>query len=233
MKTRRPVQAVLSALSAVPIRLAPRAWKRWHELFYWRRRKRAETTLSNEHYEYFYTTHFGLDRDFYRNKVVVDLGCGPRGSLEWADMTSRRIGIDPLAERYLELGARAHAMEYIAAPSERMPLPDGSCDVVCSFNSLDHVDSVEQTTLEIKRISRPGGLFLLLVEVNHPPTVCEPHELSPERVIGLFEPEFAAEDVRMYKPTREGIYDSILSPEVWPTPNGEHEGFLSVRFVRR
>ncbi len=233
MRKRRAAQVALQILSAIPARLAPKRWKEWHELLYWKMRKRAEGELGREHYTYFYTAHFGLAPSFYEGKVIADIGCGPRGSLEWATMASRRIGIDPLAEKYLALGADRHAMEYIASGAESIPLPDGACDVVCSFNSLDHVENVEQSVAEIKRITRPGGSLLLIVEVNHPPTACEPHELSPRRILELFAPEFRAERVAMYEPAGDGIYDSIRAGRLLNAPGDDEEGFLSVRFTRQ
>ncbi|MFN2442048.1 MAG: class I SAM-dependent methyltransferase [Thermoanaerobaculia bacterium] len=233
MRKRRMTQVVLQILSAIPARLAPKRWKEWHELLYWKMRRRAEGELQRDHYTHFYTTHFGLSPSFYEGKAVVDIGCGPRGSLEWATMASRRIGIDPLAEKYLALGADRHAMEYITSGAESIPLPDGAFDVVCSFNSLDHVESVEQSVAEIKRITRSGGSLLLLVEVNHPPTACEPHELSPRRVLDLLAPEFVAERVTIYEPAGEGIYDSILAGRALNAPGDDKAGFLSVLFTRR
>jgi ubiquinone/menaquinone biosynthesis C-methylase UbiE len=194
----------------------PIYWKELHELSYWKRQKKTEGRLANDHYAYFFTTHFGLDPSFYSGKFVLDIGCGPRGSLEWADMASRRIGVDPLAMEYLKLGANNHRMEYIASPSETIPLSDGECDIVSSFNSLDHVESVEKTIREIKRITRPCGVFLLLVEVNHPPTACEPHQLTQSSLIRMLEPEFKCDRFDMYRSSPDGIYDSIHANAKFP-----------------
>ena len=208
-------------------------WKGLHELNYWKHRKGVEGNLSNNHYKYFYTTHFDLDDSFYHNKVILDIGCGPRGSLEWASMALRRIGLDPLAKKYLKLGADQHKMEYIQSSSENIPMIDAECDVVCSFNSLDHVHNVDQTLKEIKRVTRSGGFFLLLVDVNHPPNVCEPHNLSPKTIIQLLKPEFICEIFEVYKPISEGMYNSIIANEKFINPEVSSEnGFLSARFRR-
>src|SRR5215208_921353 len=82
--------------------------KRWAELRYWRTR---ESIDSNAHYEYFFTEHFGLDRDFYKGKRVLDVGCGPRGSLEWMDVASEVVGADPLADEYRKIGAPKGRMQ--------------------------------------------------------------------------------------------------------------------------
>ena len=65
-------------------------WKRQKkkkaEFAYWAGVKTTEGNLTNEHYTYFYTEHFDLDLEFYRDSKILDLGCGPRGSLEWAQL---------------------------------------------------------------------------------------------------------------------------------------------------
>jgi SAM-dependent methyltransferase len=213
--------------------LAPTRWKERDELRYWAQQKAAEGILANDHYAYFYTTHFGLSPAFYENKTILDIGCGPRGSLVWASMAARRIGLDPLARKYLRLGASDHPMEYVAAPSEAIPLQAAACDAVSSFNSLDHVQDVCQTLSEIKRVTRPGGLFLLLVEVNHPPTRCEPHQLTPKRLVEALRPEFTCESLQVYKPAEAGIYDTIRANHRLFLPEGSSEvGYMSAKFLR-
>src|SRR3954451_9057639 len=110
------------------------------EMAYWRDRSSIEGGLSGGHYRYFFTEHFGLPESFYEGKRVLDVGCGPRGTLEWADMAAERVGVDPLVPRYRELGIDDHAMDYVAAGAEDMPFEDDSFDIVTTMNSLDHVD---------------------------------------------------------------------------------------------
>ncbi len=175
-----------------PIFLAtfPRAYKQSSEYAYWSGRSKAEQgMLSNAHYEPLFTTVYGLTRDDYRDKRVIDIGCGPRGSLEWATMAAERIGLDPLAGRYRRLGISRHSMRYVQASSEHIPFPDGHFDIVTCLNALDHVDDFRQTVAEIKRITASGGLFLVSVEIDHPPSGTEPITIS-ERDMELFGPQF-------------------------------------------
>ncbi len=215
-------------------RLFPVRWKEYNELAYWKERKAEEGELSNDHYREFYTDHFGLDADFYAGKVIMDIGCGPRGSLTWATTAKRRIGLDPLAEEYLKLGADRHDMEYIASGSEHMPLEDGACDVIFSFNSLDHVENVEASLAEVKRCVKGGGMFLLLVEVNHQPTACEPHTLTPAGLVDALTPEFAVSEVQIYRETAAGMYQSIRQKNTIPNPmQYSGEGYFSAKFTRQ
>lgn len=53
--------------------------------------KRESGKLTNDHYSWFYMDHFGLSAEDYRGRRILDIGCGPRGSLEWADMVAERV----------------------------------------------------------------------------------------------------------------------------------------------
>lgn len=189
-------------------RVAPRRAKARAELAYWRDCLRREGRLGNAHYHAFFTTHFGLSDADFAGLRVLDLGCGPRGSLEWAAMSARRVGLDPLAHAYRALGTARQAMSYVAAVSEHIPFPDASFDVVTSFNNLDHVDDLAQTVAEVKRTLAPGGLFLLLTEIGHAPTPTEPLSLD-FAVVDVFAPELEAEQVRHFEMRPAGLYQSV------------------------
>ncbi len=148
------------------------------EFSYWQVRQQAEGVLTNSHYERFYTTEFGLTAADYAGKRVLDIGCGPRGSLEWAADASERVGLDPLVARYRKLGIDSHRMTYVEGGAESIPFPDGSFDIVAAFNALDHVDDPNAAIAEFTRVTAPGGVGLLIVEVNHPPTPTEPQSLG-------------------------------------------------------
>lgn len=209
---------------------APFRGKGDHELAYWRSRKEAEGQLSNDHYVKFYTSHFGFEPSFYAGKRVLDIGCGPRGSLEWANMAAERVGLDPLANEYLRLGADKHAMRYVASPAEKIPFADGHFDVVCSFNSLDHVDNLERTIAEIIRVVRPGGHVLLLTDVNHDPTPAEPIVFSWE-VVDAFKPALECLEVRRYEKKAVGLYQSIDEALAYDDANTTRRyGVLSAKF---
>lgn len=193
---------VNSALSVLPAP-ARKRFKEYHELRYWKgvtapiARDREKLEHERAHYEYFFTTFFGLRTEDYAGKAVLDIGCGPCGSLEWAKDARERVGIDPLADKYRKLARDNQAMTYCSAPSEAIPFADGQFDVVTTFNSLDHVDDVDATIREIKRVTAPTGRILLIVEIGHAPTPTEPHYLD-EGVVAKFAPEFRPRGVRLF-----------------------------------
>lgn len=212
----------------------PEKFKERHELDYWRKRHQEESgRLGNEHYERFYTTFFGLDRAFYTGKRIIDIGCGPRGSLEWADMTAERVGVDSLANEYRKLGADRHKMTYVDAGAESIPVPDAHFDVAFSFNSLDHVDDLARAIGEIKRIVKPGGLFLLITEVNHDATATEPQCFTFD-VVDLFAPEFALLSSRRFEMSPAGIYQSLDADRAYDDADPRRrDALLCAKFERR
>ena len=211
-------------------RLAPRHAKRTAELAYWQRRRAEEGVLENDWYRDGFTTAFGIDESFYVGKRLLDIGCGPRGSLEWATMASERVGVDPLAKQYEKLNGGLHGMSYVAARSERLPFPDGHFDVVSSFNSLDHVDDVDATVQEITRVTAPDGTFLLLTNVNHTPTRTEPHSFSWE-VLQRFEGFEVIEERRLE--SRLGVVSDAIENVPYDEDRPLHVGSLAARLVRR
>jgi GT2 family glycosyltransferase/SAM-dependent methyltransferase len=189
------------------------------EFAYWLERKRAEGHLSNTHYERVYTTSFGLDRSDFAGKRVLDIGCGPRGSLEWATEASERVGLDPLVSRYRLLGIDAHQMTYVDSGAEDIPFPDGHFDIVASLNALDHVDDVDAAIGEMTRVTRSGGLGLVLVEVEHAPTATEPHSLN-WNVLTRFASWEVVRERRVALDAAHNVHGSWVRGETWRSGPG-------------
>ena len=198
---------------------------------YWKLLKEEEGALANDHFEYVYTTHFRLLPSFYAGKRLLDVGCGPRGSLEWAMTASERVGLDPLADAYRELGVDEHGMTYVRAYAERIPFPDEYFDVVSSINSLDHTDDLDRAIAEIKRVVKPSGLFLLVTDVNHRPRLREPHDYSWD-IVRRFEPEFRVLDERHFE-DRGGVHASLFEAEPYDhAVVRKRHGVLSAKLER-
>jgi ubiquinone/menaquinone biosynthesis C-methylase UbiE len=206
--------------------------KRNAELAFWHLQKGQESTLGSEHFEYFFTEHFGIDSDFYTNKRVLDIGCGPRGSLEWANSAAQRVGLDPLVNAYRELGIDNHETEYVNSGAEDIPFDDGHFDIVSSINNLDHVDDLTSAIEQIKRVTASGGTFILITEVNHEPTVTEPRTFSWE-IVDRFTPEFELVNECRRLKSSNGVLNSAKSGDKpIPSDNATKPAILSARFER-
>jgi SAM-dependent methyltransferase len=226
--------AMRRALREVRSRLRSRsARKEAAEMSYWRARYEDEGTFSNSHYETFFTSVFGLSRDYYAGKRVLDIGCGPRGSLEWASMAAERVGLDPLVDSYRELGIAGHQMTYVNSGAEQIPFPDGHFDVVSLLNSLDHVDDLDAVIAEVGRVAKPGGTLLLVVELDHEPTVPEPQSFSWD-IVDRFTDDWEVLDER-HRESSSGLIlaDAEKGRDYDHDDERERPGILLARFERR
>lgn len=157
------------------------------EMNWWNTKFEAENgTLKNTHYKMLYTEFFAVSPDVYAGMKVLDLGCGPRGSLEWMIEAKTRVCLDPLADKYGRLGANTHDMVYVRSGVESMPLLDSSFDVVTSINNFDHVSNPMEGLLEIQRVLKPGGTMRMIVELHAVPTACEPQAFTLELLRSMF-----------------------------------------------
>jgi SAM-dependent methyltransferase len=100
---------------------------------------------------------------------VLDIGCGRGGLVEQlAHPLAQVIGVDPdrhsLAEHRLPL-PRAVAL------SRRLPLPDGAVDVAYAAWVLEHVADPAADLREIRRVLRPGGVFVFITPNRRHPLI--------------------------------------------------------------
>jgi 2-polyprenyl-3-methyl-5-hydroxy-6-metoxy-1,4-benzoquinol methylase len=205
--------------------------KRGRELAFWLSRRVREGRLENAQYEFFFTEAFGLDSSFFAGKRILDVGCGPRGSLEWAKDAEERVGLDPLVAQYRLLGIDRHSMTYVNAPAEQMPLSDAYFDIISCLNALDHVEDVEKTIEEITRVAAPGAALLLLTDVNHEPTITEPQTFSWD-VLSLFR-GWQIVDLHQYERDPVGVYESLKAAKPYDLENPAlRYGLLAARLQR-
>jgi SAM-dependent methyltransferase len=95
---------------------------------------------------------------------VLDAGCGVGyGSAFLARRARRVVGVDR-SEEALEY-ARAHYLEpnveYVRADLLELPLPDRSFDVVCAFETIEHLDDPAAFLRTVARVLRPEGTLLV------------------------------------------------------------------------
>lgn len=106
---------------------------------------------------------------------VLEIGIGTGPNLKYyaaADSGVRVFGVDPnqKMERYAQAAAVASGLplsnfEFIQAVGEAIPLDDASVDAVVGTLVLCSVKDVDKTLKEIKRVLRPGGLYLFVEHV--------------------------------------------------------------------
>jgi ubiquinone/menaquinone biosynthesis C-methylase UbiE len=97
------------------------------------------------------------DESFSRG---LDVGCGTGYSAAaLADYCTRVYGIDPSPSMLTQAMVHERVF-YLGGAAERIPLPDGSVDVVTFAGSLSYADS-DSTRDEIRRVCRRGAVIVV------------------------------------------------------------------------
>jgi len=148
---------------------------------------------------------------FIEGKVVADFGCGPCGSLVWAESAAIRIGIDVLVDQYSRYfpSILSHGMIYLKNTEETIPFPSEFVDVMFSLNAMDHVNNFSTMCKEIIRVIKPGGIFCCSFNLEEPATVFEPQRLT-EKIIKENLLDFL--DIKSYRATIPGPKDDPYRP---------------------
>jgi ubiquinone/menaquinone biosynthesis C-methylase UbiE len=101
----------------------------------------------------------------WAGRTIVDLGCGTGYWLRrYASEAARVVGVEP-DPALLSVARRAAALsrsEVVAGSAERIPLADGSVDVVHARFSYFFPPGVEAGLAEVLRVLRPGGRLVVV-----------------------------------------------------------------------
>ena len=151
-------------------------------------REASVLTWHRLHQEPKYLCDLELERDAFEGRIVLDVGSGPIPSAT-CFTASELYCLDQLHSQYANLGfpydCYQDNVHFVAGSSEQMPLEDAYFDVVLAVNSIDHVDNIENTAKEIRRVLKPGGELRMHVHY-HSPTITEPLAFSDLEVARLF-----------------------------------------------
>ena len=185
-------------------------------------------------YNQYFKKYFELSDDFIINKKILDVGCGPNCSFEWA-VDAFGIGLDHLIDKYnLEFKlSKYEDFIRIASKVEYIPFKNNVFDIVSSINSLDHVDDVDVSIKEITRVLKKDGLFLLIVDINNTINKCEPNNFQWNIDDIIIEYGYTLIVKKYYNKHHNGMYSSI-STDAYSIvlPNPEQKGVLLAKFKK-
>jgi SAM-dependent methyltransferase len=141
-------------------------------------------------------------------REVLDAGCGVGyGTAFLADTARHVVGVDRSEEAiaYARTRYARTNVEFEVADLLALPVPDDAFDVVCCFETIEHLSDQDAFVAEIRRVLRPGGLFLVSTPradstTDAPANPFHERELSPDDFERLLRSRF--DDVELYAQRR-------------------------------
>jgi SAM-dependent methyltransferase len=132
-----------------------------------------EFALWGEFHQHRHEMRYDLVADDVRRHVpaggtILDIGCGSALVADRVlDVNARYVGLDfpahhlgYAAKRFLDMPRQLETV-FIRGDGERLPLRDGTVDVVVLSEVLEHLLEPDRAVWEISRVLRPGGVFLM------------------------------------------------------------------------
>ena len=101
-------------------------------------------------------------------ETVVDVGCGNGAYLAELNRSGHRgtrVGVDLSEGMARSVREQRVASGAVVGDAPRLPLPDGCVDAALCMHMLYHVPDRPAAVRELRRITRPGGVVLMVL--NH------------------------------------------------------------------
>jgi GT2 family glycosyltransferase/2-polyprenyl-3-methyl-5-hydroxy-6-metoxy-1,4-benzoquinol methylase len=115
---------------------------------------------------YEHLARYFFAQPFAAGKCVLDIGSGEGyGSHLLATFAESVIGVDSSVEAVegatLRYGAQCANLRYLQGSATVLPLATNSVDLVVAFEILEHIADHQGMLAEVRRVLRPGGVFLV------------------------------------------------------------------------
>ena len=103
-------------------------------------------------------------KQFCAGKLVLDIACGVGyGSVYLAQSAKKVFGgyISEEAILYAKKHYQKENIQFMVMDAACLEFPDKYFDVICSFETLEHLDNPQKYLTKVKRLLNEGGIFII------------------------------------------------------------------------
>jgi SAM-dependent methyltransferase len=94
---------------------------------------------------------------------LLDVGCGTGGASLVLSRHGDAYALDRAPESFRLSMDRPYRHRVVSSLEQQLPFADGSFDVVCALDILEHLDDDRAATRELHRVCKPGGVVVAYV----------------------------------------------------------------------
>lgn len=126
----------------------------------------GERLIPNSINETFYEHihRYALAQEYVVGKIILDIASGEGyGSNLLAQKAKYVTGVD-ISNEAIEHAKEKYNkdnLQYIQGSVTEIPLPDGTIDVVVSFETIEHLEYHNEMLMEIKRVLKKNGILII------------------------------------------------------------------------
>lgn len=149
---------------------------------------------------------YAFARQFVGGKSVLDAACGEGyGSVLLGTVAESVVGVDidaPTIAHAIERYREANHVRFLTGSCTALPLADASLDAVVSFETVEHLDAIDQPKMvaEFARVLKRDGVLIisspnkrLYSDARAYVNEFHPHELYRDGLTALLAPHFPAQ----------------------------------------
>lgn len=153
----------------------------------------------------FHKDRYVFASQYISNKTVVDVASGTGYG---ADLMASRakpekiygLEINAKAVAYAKSKYQSEIVEFKQGSITEMPFPDNFCDVLTSFETIEHVEDEHKQLQEIQRVLKPGGYYILSTPNNWGLTAHHVRDYDYDSIREIVGKYFAIEAVFNHNP---------------------------------
>jgi len=97
------------------------------------------------------------------NARLLDVGCGTGGASLVLARHGQAFALDRAPQSFAISMDRPYRHRVVSSLEQRLPFSDGSFDVVCALDILEHLDDDFASARELHRVCKPGGVLIAYV----------------------------------------------------------------------